>query len=208
MEQLVLDVGSISGRFGEKFPSTKCRNSDTATNNETGNIIDHAKTMSNRQMKKLRKQQLSLHGIEGLVPVPFSSESEMTQSSLFVIDGTIAYLKCRTYAVLGSPPSSTDASTENESKYYGTGKQKAEEKAADKEVECGDAQPPIVIDDNHLLVMAKIANADVHPSYWDRNKLLFRLLSNYVPPCLTFFGSQTYGCVTSGENEKAMTNNN
>ena len=122
MEQLVLDVGSISGRFKEKFPSTKCRNSDTATNNETGNIIDHAKTMSNRQMKKLRKQQLSLHGIEDLVPVPFPSESEMTQSSLFVINGTIAYLKCRTYAVLGLPPSSTDASTENESKYYGTGK--------------------------------------------------------------------------------------
>jgi len=143
-----------------------------------------------------------------LVPIPFSSESEMTQSSLFVIDGTIAYLKCRTYAVLGSPPSSTDASTENESKYYGTGKQKAEEKAADKEVECGNAQPPIVIDDNHLLVIAEIADASVHPSYWDRNKLLFSPLSNDVLPYLTFFGSLTFGYVTSGENENAMTNNN
>ena len=131
----------------------------------------------------------------------------MTQSSLFVIDGTIAYLKCRTYAVLGSPPSSTDASTENESKYYGTGKQKAEEKAADKEVECGYVHPPIVIDDNHLFVMAE-TDAYVHPSYWDRNKLLFRPLSNDVPPYLTFFGSQTFGYVTSGENENAMTNNN
>lgn len=35
--------------------------------------------------------------------------------------------------------------------------------------------------------------------YWDNDKLLFRPQSSEVPPYLKFFGSQTFGYVTSGD---------
>ena len=56
-----------------------------------------------------------------------------------------------------------------------------------------------IIDDDHLLIMAEVTDAYVHPSYWDDMKKLFRPVSKEVPPYLKFFGSQTFGYVTSGD---------
>lgn len=56
-----------------------------------------------------------------------------------------------------------------------------------------------VIDDDHLLIMAEVIDAYIHPSYWDEKKQLFRPRSSAVPPHLKFFGSQTFGYVTSGD---------
>lgn len=53
-----------------------------------------------------------------------------------------------------------------------------------------------VIDSEHLLVLAQVQRAFVHPNYWDGDKNLFRPQTG-LPPYLTFFGSQTFGYVTS-----------
>ena len=141
----------------------------------------------NRQRKKQRKQQLSLRGVEGLVKVHLGcseqNDDTESQSSLFAIKGTKAHLKCRTYAVIGSP---MDEST------------KERVDLSEKRL-CDDDTFPPIIDDNHLLVMAEVTDAYVHQSYWDDKKLIFRPLSSDVPPYLTFFGSQTFGYVTSEE---------
>ena len=181
MEKLILDVGSISGRFGSKFPSSAGDRENDATNEING--IAPTTNLSNRQRKKQKKQQLSLHGVTGLIPVPLGSshpcpQSEMSPSSLFAIKGTVAHLKCRTYAVIGTP---TVADTLTESKDRNNGG-KAGRETADS-IECDDTIPP-VIDHEHLLVMAEVIDAYVHPSYWDVNKLLFRPLSTDIDTSL------------------------
>lgn len=52
------------------------------------------------------------------------------------------------------------------------------------------------IDDDHLLILARIHYAQVHPSYWDSSKNLFRAEA-HVRPYLSFFGSQQFGYVVS-----------
>ena len=185
MEQMVLDVGSISGRFGTKFPSTKQSKQDSSTIDEMHDYTQ-IEQLSNRQRKKQRKQQLSIHGVEGLVRVPlgYSEKNHDTesQSSLFAIKGTNAHLKCRTYAVIGSTMDESIKERVDVSEENGT--------------------LPSIIDDNHLLIMAEVIDAYVHQLYWDDKKLIFRPLSSDVPSYLTFFGSQTFGYVTSGDNER------
>eukprot|EP00804_Cyclotella_cryptica_P018653 CCRYP_007160-RA/>CCRYP_007160-RA protein AED:0.46 eAED:0.46 QI:0/-1/0/1/-1/1/1/0/190 len=190
MEELVLNVGSVSGRFGSKFPTTQSRECD-----ETISTSDmESRQFSNRQRKQRKKEEFSQHGIPGLIPIPpcFSSSSSTSllrqSSTLFVIRGTVAHLRCRTYAVVGTP--SLEAQSKNE---------KANHCAAQL----------LAIDKDHLLIMAEVLDAAVHPLYWDKKKSLFRPQSksescsameteeNEVPPYLTFFGSQTFGYVTS-----------
>jgi len=126
-----------------------------------------------------------------LIPVPLGSSHPsnhcgLSPSSLFAIKGTVAHLKCRTSAIIGTtePPSGRVVDFEGQNA-------------------CGvDSHSPI-IDDDHLLVMAEVADAFVHRSYWDDKKALFRPVSRDVPPYLTFFGSQTFGYVTSGNTETA-----
>lgn len=175
MEQIVLDVGSISGRHGIKFPSTYQKGKEATTAS--------MENMSNRQRKKLKKQQLALHGVEGLIPVPLGSSEP---SSLFAIKGTVAHLKCRTCAIIGTADKIDGSIMEN----------------SDGQNVC-DNSHTAAIDHNHLLVMAEVTDAYVHQSYWDNKKLLFRPLSSDVPPYLTFFGSQTFGYVTTGDCENA-----
>jgi len=211
MEQLVLDVGSISGKFGSKFPHAPTSNTHTHCNQSTKS--EESKQMSNRQKKKLKKQQLSLGGVPGLIPVPLGetmpcSEKDLEASnSLFAIHGTVAHLRCRTYSVIG------------------TSLQSRMEKS-----DCGDDgnedDPAGIIDDDHLLVMAEVIDAFVHPSYWNSEKLLFQprgdlsdgefldapddtgktankrdesytRMQRCVPPYLTFYGSQEFGYVVT-----------
>jgi flavin reductase (DIM6/NTAB) family NADH-FMN oxidoreductase RutF len=192
MEKLVLDVGSVSGRFGSKFPSTNSqeREGEKEDNKHESTLSQ----LSNRQRKKMKKQQLSQHGIQGLVQVPlgcsysFTSINPSTQQSsgLFAIQGTVAHLHCRTYAVIGTDSSSDAELNENDN---------SENKST----------LSFTIDDDHLLIMAEVIDAYVHSSYWDEKKLLFcprvKVGSDNkedgVPPYLTFYGSQMFGYVTS-----------
>lgn len=50
-----------------------------------------------------------------------------------------------------------------------------------------------IIDEEHLLVVAEMKVAWVHPDYWSRNRFL--PLSDQLPSYLTFLGSQTFGQV-------------
>ena len=54
---------------------------------------------------------------------------------------------------------------------------------------------PSVIDDEHSLVLAEVGAALVNSAYWDVQKNLFRA-GNGHPPCLKFYGSQTFGYIT------------
>jgi len=156
MEQMVLDVGSISGRYGSKFPKDKHNDNNNIKMNEEDTKIEK---LSNRQRKKQKMQQLTIDGVHGLVPVPFGNVNE-AQSSLFAIKGTVAHLKCKTYAVMGSSIREED----NESSRHGNEKRQSDDK---------NMHSPI-IDDDHLLIMAEVTDGYVHPSYWDDKKQLFR----------------------------------
>ena len=172
----------VQGMEQMVLPSTKQSKQDSSTIDEMHDYTQ-IEQLSNRQRKKQRKQQLSLHGVEGLVRVPlgYSEKNHDTesQSSLFAIKGTNAHLKCRTYAVIGSTMDESIKERVDVSEENGT--------------------LPSIIDDNHLLIMAEVTDAYVHQSYWDDKKLIFRPLSSDIPPYLTFFGSQTFGYVTSGD---------
>ena len=181
MEQMVLDVGSISGRYGSKI--SKDKHTDKM-NEEDTNI----EKLSNRQRKRQRMQQLTVDGVHGLVSVPFGNVEASSQTSLFSIKGTIAHLKCKTYAVMGSSIREEKDASSKEGMHINE-KRQCEDK---------NMHSPI-IDDDHLLIMAEVTDAYVHSSYWDDKKQLFRPTSSEVPPYLKFFGSQTFGYVTSGE---------
>jgi flavin reductase (DIM6/NTAB) family NADH-FMN oxidoreductase RutF len=56
------------------------------------------------------------------------------------------------------------------------------------------------VDDDHLLILARVNAACVHPSYWDPNKNRFRPAQD-VPPYLTFFGAQEFGYVVTQSTE-------
>ena len=211
MEQMVLDVGSISGRYGSKF----WVGADTITNNDVDPQEEH---LSNRQRKTQRrirrKKQLSRHGVEGLVPTRLGSsevssqrqnEVPQTQTSCpSPIKGTVAHLKCRTYAVIGSPSSLGSPNVEEKDttilkrgeKVGSTAEERSNKIACESSIE-KNTNNSSIIDDDHLLVMAEVIDAYVHTSYWNEKKLLFKPLLADVPPYLTFLGSQTFGCVTS-----------
>jgi len=180
MEEIVLDVGSISGRFCSKFQSdaTTSLIEEVLLAQQPEEMYDN---LSNRQRKKQKKENIKSNGILGLVPVPLGNGASLEESDLFAVKGTVAHLRCRAYALIG-PSSSDNLDATNE-------------KASDT----NSSQP--AIDDDHLLIMAEVVDAYVHPSYWDSNKLLFRPKTKEgeqtVPPYLTFFGSQTFGYVVS-----------
>ena len=178
MEEIVKDVGSISGRCCSKFQS-----------DETAGLVkegcakqpqDSYDNLSNRQRKKQKKENIIRNGILGLVPVPLGSNDEaLEESSLFAIKGTVAHMRCRVCALLGPQSSDNhDDATNNDS-------------SADKGMQS-------VADEDHLLIMAEVVDAYVHSSYWDSNKMVFRPMpkeGGQMPPYLTFFGSQTFGYV-------------
>lgn len=184
MEQVILDTGSISGRFGSKFASDRVMESRNNSTNYGANDISSVDSISNRQRKKLKKQQLSAKGVPGLTPIPYCSISDQSsqQTSLFVIDGTVAHMKCRTYGIIASTmPCENQA--DSDAKLHTSNED--------------DVTQQTVIDHDHLLVMAEVIDAHVHPLYWDDKKLLFRPVTEEEPPYLTFLGSQTFGYVKS-----------
>jgi flavin reductase (DIM6/NTAB) family NADH-FMN oxidoreductase RutF len=165
MEQLVIDTGGTSGKWGSKFMED--HNHDDAAPMEKsggegdayhGNDVD---LMSNRQKKKHKRMQLA-KGIPNLQAVPIGclGESPKEKNEHFAISGTCAHMLCRTYAVLDDEPAAGG-----------------------------------VIDEEHHLIVAEIVDAHVDASYWDTTKKQFRPMKEDAPPYLTFFGAQTFGYV-------------
>jgi flavin reductase (DIM6/NTAB) family NADH-FMN oxidoreductase RutF len=91
MEDLVRNVGSVSGRDGSKFPT------DHSSSNVNVNVEQDAKPMSKRQKKKL---PAFVHGIAGLESVPFGNCIQSTHHPSFAIAGTISHLRCEVYTML------------------------------------------------------------------------------------------------------------
>lgn len=179
MEELVKDVGSISGRCCCKFQSNSTSPNGEESRIRTDRPEGICDNLSNRQRKKLRLDTIKNNGILGLIPVPLGYAGTLERSGLLAIKGTVAHLRCRTYAVIGPHPSDSLGEMSNNAN--------------------STKRPSI--DDDHLLIMAEVTDAYVHPSYWDPTKLLFcpRQIKGEekVSPYLTFFGSQTFGYVVS-----------
>lgn len=179
MEELVKDVGSISGRCCCKFQSNSTSPNGEESRIRTDPPEGTCDNLSNRQRKKLRLDTIKNNGILGLIPVPLGYAGSLERSGLFAIKGTVAHLRCRTYAVIGPHPSDNLGEMSNNAN--------------------STKRPSI--DDDHLLIMAEVIDAYVHPSYWNPTKLLFcpqqREGEEAVSPYLTFFGSQTFGYVVS-----------
>lgn len=179
MEELVKDVGSISGRCCCKFQSNSTSPNGEESRIRTDRPEGTCDNLSNRQRKKLRLDTIKNNGILGLIPVPLGYAGTLERSGLFAIKGAVAHLRCRTYAVIGPHPSDSLGEMSNNA---------------------NNTKRPS-IDDDHLLIMAEVIDAYVHPSYWDPTKLLFCPQQiegeETVSPYLTFFGSQTFGYVVS-----------
>ena len=167
MEQLVLDVGGTSGKWGSKFTDDHSSGNDGDDNDhnveiekmQTGSQHVHASNLSNRQKKKLKRQQLA-KGIPSLVAVPLGHSVTLesaTKNGCFAVHGTCAHLRCRTYHIVGEPED--------------------------------------IIDKDHYLVLAEVSSAFVHRSYWDSRKKQFRPMTKKAMPYLTFFGAQQFGYI-------------
>jgi hypothetical protein len=200
MEQLVLDVGSISGRRRSKFLPTEGteRGSHGRSDGAAGFDLeyDENETMSVRKRKKLRRQRLFENGVTGLIPIPLGY-TQTTDFFPFAIEGTVAHLLCRTYAVIGLPHSHSrsSAATNGSSSTMTLPSVTIDDEGL---LDHGKMTPIYqhaspIIDDDHFLVLAVVTDAYVHPSYWDDKKSIFRPLSEDVPPYMTFLGSQTFG---------------
>jgi hypothetical protein len=88
MEELVLNVGKVSGRWGcSKFPQDHTNASDNLNQN-----VSHT-----RQLKKKK----FIKGVEGLktTELGISQEEPQNEDVPFAIQGTVAHLKCTSYAV-------------------------------------------------------------------------------------------------------------
>ena len=104
MEQMVLDVGSISGQNRSKFSSLQeCekKNGDEYS--------EFQLKLSKRKTKKIKRQQFSENGVPGLVSVPLGlcppcdlPDKKQASSDLFAIHGTVAHLHCRTSGIMNS----------------------------------------------------------------------------------------------------------
>jgi flavin reductase (DIM6/NTAB) family NADH-FMN oxidoreductase RutF len=196
MEQLVLEIGGVSGRWGSKFPddypphhhddtirrSTNNNTNATTTKNNSINNNEQSCSplsvpLSKRQRKKQRRRNL-LGGIPGLKAVPFGHE-----------DGV-------------SPPaaetSDSKSSTSSSSSLFAIHGTVAHLKCrmVSSLHNNNDDNSTMGMDDDHHLVMAQVMEAHVHPLYWDSSKSQFRPQYQNVPPYLTFLGSQTFGHVT------------
>ena len=114
MEQLVLDVGGTSGKWGSKFVADH-NHDDAEPSNETGEDDEcraadvDLTSMSNRQTKKLKRMRLA-KGIPNLeaAPIGHSDASSREKNLLFAINGTCSHIHCRTYAILDEPADIVD----------------------------------------------------------------------------------------------------
>jgi flavin reductase (DIM6/NTAB) family NADH-FMN oxidoreductase RutF len=97
MEDLVCNVGSISGSFGSKFPSDY---TPKLSSDATRTQVARKEPSSNRERKKDKRFS---HGIPDLKQVPLGEEEGNLEDRIFCIAGTVAHLRCRAYTILDEP---------------------------------------------------------------------------------------------------------
>ena len=103
MEDLVLDVGRRSTKWGSKFseyhealatPATEANFKRNVNLPCPESLVNHAKK------KRVKNNYRFSPSIPNLKAVPLGNEGQNTKECLFAIDGTIACMKCRTICVL------------------------------------------------------------------------------------------------------------
>eukprot|EP00551_Chaetoceros_affinis_P011600 CAMPEP_0203664306 /NCGR_PEP_ID=MMETSP0090-20130426/1738_1 /ASSEMBLY_ACC=CAM_ASM_001088 /TAXON_ID=426623 /ORGANISM="Chaetoceros affinis, Strain CCMP159" /LENGTH=360 /DNA_ID=CAMNT_0050527507 /DNA_START=241 /DNA_END=1323 /DNA_ORIENTATION=- len=205
MEELVLDVGKTSGRWGRsKFPLDHDADGDKndrhmntidvdANENENENV--DADTTSKRNPKSNKKRRAKtkiefINGIQGLTAIKLGTSNAIANTdsdadSLFAIKGTVAHLKCKVHSIPF-----------------------LDENKDDKD---NDTRGAAIIDDDHYLIVCDILEAFILSDYWDVTKKRFIPMKqqqhkdsgsisesgSVPPPYLTFFGSQSFGYIST-----------
>jgi flavin reductase (DIM6/NTAB) family NADH-FMN oxidoreductase RutF len=201
MEELVRSVGSVSGRFGSKFPADykDVLVGGSASASASSTPCTPGPPKSKRQRKKETRFPTGIPELERVSmgdPDHHQSASGMDSSnhgndsshanshSCFAIQGTVAQLVCRVYRVMSSSPLPSSSDATNEA-------------LPSTEADNSDT----IIDDDHDLFLAEVIRARVRPDYFDVTHNLFRPTTEDTPPYLTFFGSQTFGYVVSSSSQ-------
>ena len=216
MEELVLAVGSSSGRFGSKFPKDYVRirpndtdgmddNKDPNTTREENapkDRVQHNQDKSSQNEKlgagptskkqKRRKHPRFPEGIPGLELVWL--EASKTTPSYGGIVGCCAHLYCRVVHCMAHPDTQgrPNGSARTGTSCVPDGADPTSHAASRTAPRVSlDRQPP----QQHFLVVAQVQAAHVHRNYWQTRNKLFCPLDSTIPPYLTFYGSQTFGYV-------------
>ena len=193
MEELVLAVGRISGKYVNKFASLSSYSNVSVQKEDRKQQQSHPSPSKPEYSYKKSRRTDTVEGpvIPGLnaIPIPLSlhsSESSLAAKSslllaspLYYINGTVAYMICEVVQILDNHHN-----------------------------------------DDHYTILGQICAAKVLSTYWDIPKNLFRPMNNHdhnknsshtksfasttsdpdsarIPPYLTFFGSQTFGYVVT-----------
>lgn len=96
MEELVRNVGSVSGRLGSKFPSDVHHCKQQQHEDVQASISGIQPPQSKRQKKKMLHQGFGVPGLESIS----IDETDQHASQLFAIRGTVAHLVCRVHRIL------------------------------------------------------------------------------------------------------------
>lgn len=176
MEELVIAVGGVSGRWGDKFPET--RRSDVAVDGASSNdgnvVVESVESLegtadpvgetihSERKGRSRRKRSRYPLGVPGLSAVALGTSSPPVtichdgHASAWAVQGTVAHMECVVHDMI------TDSA---------------------------------LVDGDHYLVSAQITRAFVRKSHWNVQKNHLQHQGNDALPILSFLGSQTFGYV-------------
>ena len=168
MEELVLAVGGISGRWTDKFPSDSSLTVSDCTTarhdpTEPDKVIlplKHTEVADGIQETKRKRKRKSHYplGIPGLAAMALGDgqfSNGQDESSLFAVRGTVAHMECKVHQMLDDPD---------------------------------------LVDADHYLVSAEITKAYVRSTHWNAHKNQFQPQGD-AAPFLSFLGSQTFGHV-------------
>jgi hypothetical protein len=210
MEDLVLAVGSTSGRTGSKFLSQQGDNNIIEKDEREYHVWKETAAtavsqMSPRLSKRQRKKMIQImlsRGIPGLKRVPFGGEQDHGDSVTndarsnsvrpFCIEGSVAHLLCRIDCVL--PNMQDEVNGRSKQDESGGLHEQARWTGQTNNI---DRQKNTIIDDEHYLISATVVDAYCRREYWDDKKCVFRPQDDSTKPYLTFLGSQTFGYVTT-----------
>ena len=173
MEDLVLNVGKASGKWGKSKFAGECEDKICDKDESKGDpqsqvestteLIAPTGVKTSRQQKKRKFK----NGVDGLVAVRIGGVEKAPQNEHdpIAILGTVAHLVCKTYRIV-------------------------------------DGKDGNAIDDDHHLILAEVKEAYVHRDYWNEEKIQFQPMTKKIEngelqpaPYLTFLGSQRFGYV-------------
>jgi flavin reductase (DIM6/NTAB) family NADH-FMN oxidoreductase RutF len=176
MEELVRQVGSFSGRFGSKFAEDNHTSKTTPIDDYSTKEASSAVDGQddNTPLSKRQRKKLQRE-LNQRGGIPELNRTDLHDS--LIRDNDNGDTACPLFAVQGTVAHMVCRVTRI---------------------------IPNTIDDEHVLVLAKVEGAHIQSAYWNAEKCLFRPAGSNVPPYLTFFGSQTFGYVV-GEKKPGPT---